>query len=77
MKKYEVGQRIDIYKVMPTQPYYGNDVIPGTFRAGFTDKRSPKLIHVIRNLSGNTKTLGLFQGDSCRKVGTMIITKLK
>lgn len=75
--QYEVGQRIDIYKVMSNTPYKSNQFTIGTFRPaiGYNSKSCVEVL--VNNKTKNYDKLALLIPRECRKVGTMIITKLK
>lgn len=70
---YEVGQKIDIYKVLDHGGYSQGAFIPGTYRHKYQ-----KPGYVNPTLLGKHGVLrGMIENSECRKVGTMIITKLK
>jgi hypothetical protein len=76
MKKLKVGQRIDIYKVLTDGCYTLPVIKIGGFRPAiyYSLSGSPFLLADAYYLNAGVI---MIPPNECRKVGTMIVTKLK
>lgn len=74
--KLEIGQRIDIYKVVTDGHYDYNEMEPGTFRPAISNIRN-NIVRLLSNSCIHKRGLGMFVGQEAVKVGTMIIKSIK
>jgi hypothetical protein len=76
MEELKVGQRIDIFKMLPEDRYKIHPV--GSFRAGWLVENSNNLIAILgRYAYTQSDFLSPHIGQDVKKVGTMVIKKLR